>query len=479
MFLAIIFFSACLSTQAETNNSLKLQAQDPISISDIKIEELFYKKHLNTDYNPIKLEASLSEPIDVSIEDVLAKAIENNLNLKIAKYKTKAARWKFWNSFGNLLPDLSLNASKQKRDGTFYINSAFQAPIDETITSAGLRLNYRAFNGGASTFLALSDKYFKAQADAQEESQFNLTILEAVSFYLDLLQAQASLNTNLKTLERAKANYDLADKYLRAGKGTKFDLLQADARLARAQQELISQEALFRSTEIDLAEHLNIDLASALQVKSQEVSKVHLIDEDLPIQDFLKTAFKNNPDIRAALKNKKAISKQSFSTLAAFFPSLDLYFDLSGTGAQFDDLFRVTTLGFDLNYNIGEGLGVNAVAKALESKAVLKQAELAYLKELVTIEKNLRKSYLEFQAAKSLLEATEKEYSASKESYRLSQLRYQNGIEIFANLLDRESDLSRAQLNLIKATTDYNLSQIKLSYDMGDIDTKHIIESGI
>ena len=452
---------------------------DSVRIEDINIEELFYKKHLNTDYKPIKLEASLTEPIDLSIQDIIAKAVENNLNLKIAKQNTRAAKWKFWNKFGDLLPDLNFNLNKQNRDGTFYLNSNFQSPIDETIASAGMRLNYRAFNGGASTFLTMSEKYFREATNFKELSQYNLTLLDSVTFYLELLKAQASLSSNLKSLERAQANYELVQKFLKAGNGTKFELLQADAQRARAQQELINQEANFRNAEINLSEHLNIALSSALHINSDQVKKVTLIDETIPVKEFLKTSFKENPDIQAALRNKRAIAKQSLSTYSSFLPTIDLYFDLSGTGAEWSDLFSVATLGFDANYTIGEGLGVNAVSRTLESKANLKRAELEYLQEMQRIEKALRVAYLNFQRAKSILEASHKEYIAAKEAYRLSQLRYKNGLEILTNLIQREEDLSESQLNLINATTDYNLSQVRMAFDMGIINSKDIVDSGI
>jgi outer membrane protein len=450
-----------------------------VDISEINIEELFYKKHLNTDYHPIKLEASLSEPINLTIEEIIAKAIENNLNLKIAKQNTRQAKWKFWNSFGNLLPDLSFNARKENRDGTFYLNSNFQAPIDETIASAGLRLNYRAFNGGASTFLALSEKYFKQAANDQEKSQFNLTLFDSVKYYLELLQAQAALNTNLKALERAKANYDLTQKFYKAGNGTKFDVLQADAQLARAQQDLISQEASFRNSEINLSEHLNMELNSALKIDLDKLNVISLIDDTIPIEDFLETSFEKNPDINSALKNKRAVAKQSLSNLSAFMPTIDIYFDHSGTGAEWSDLFSVTTVGIDANYTIGEGLGFNAVARNLEAKALLEKAELNYKKEVQRIEKALRLAFLNYQKSKSILYASEKEFQASKEAYRLAKLRYENGIEILANLLERETELNRSQLNLINATTEYNLNQIKLAYNMGTINIDQILASGI
>jgi outer membrane protein TolC len=452
---------------------------DALEFDKVQIEELFYKKHLNTDFSPIKTDANLKNTVEISISDILATSIENNLNLKMAKQNSKAAKWQFVDSFANMLPDLQLYAAKQKRDGTFYLNSNFQGAIDETISSAGLRLNYRAFNGGASSFLAMAQKYYKKSIEAKEKSSYNLTLLDSVTFYLKLLSANASLNTELKALERAKTNYDLALQYLDSGSGTKFDLLQADASLAKAQEALIIAEANLRKSQIDLAQHLNLPLDRAFKLAKYKIEKIDLIDNNIQFEDFLSSSFANNPDIKSALEHKKAVAKENLAKNSLFLPSLDLYFDVSGTGQEWTELYGVTTLGLSANYNIGEGLGLNALSQKIKAKALYEKAKLEYEQEKQNIEKALRIAYINFQRSKSILEASQKSYKASQEAYRLSLLRYKNGIEIFADLLDHQTDLTKAQLVLITATIDYNISQARLLYDMGEINPQQILASGL
>ena len=166
-----------------------------------------------------------------------------------------------------MLPDFSMVASSQKRNGTFYLNNNFQNQIDQTISSAGLRFNYRVFDGGTTTFLAWSEKFYRQSTEAREQAQYNRVILDTVKFYLDLVREQVSLATKLKALERSKANLDLTSKFLEAGKGTQYDSMQAEANLAKAQQELIQTEADYRISQINLAEHLNIPLGNMMKIK--------------------------------------------------------------------------------------------------------------------------------------------------------------------------------------------------------------------
>ena len=156
-----------------------------------------------------------------------------------------------------------------------------------------------------------------------------------------------------------------------------------------------------------------MELDAALKIGISKLNVISIIDDEIPIEEFLKTSFEKNPDINSALKNKKAVARQSLSNISAFLPTIDIYFDHSGTCAEWSDLFSVTTLGFDANYTIGEGLGLNAVSRNLEAKALLEKAELEYKIEVQKIEKALRLAFLNYQKSKSLLYASEKEYHAS------------------------------------------------------------------
>ena len=60
------------------------------------------------------LSVSHTEAIDLNLEEILAKAIENNINLQIAKANTKEAKWKFWEKIAKL--QLPIDSAKISRD---------------------------------------------------------------------------------------------------------------------------------------------------------------------------------------------------------------------------------------------------------------------------------------------------------------------------------------------------------------------------
>ncbi|MCE2928001.1 MAG: TolC family protein [Candidatus Caenarcaniphilales bacterium] len=477
-FLATNFFLPALAV--DTNLKIEDDIFDysissylkTIKVQKSKLEDLFKVPKF-------KLEANYSESVTVSFEDILAKAIENNLNLNIAKQNSKIAKWNYYSKFGDALPDIILSANYQKREGTFYLNSNFANTIDEGVASAGFRVNYRLFNGGTTLFLLLAEKYYRRATEAQEKASYNLVLLEGSELFFDLIREKMALATKLKILEQAKANHALALKFVNAGTGTKYDLLQTEARLARVEQDLINEQANLRLSQIALASHLNMPLYTPIDLAEELVPQLKIVDESLEINEFIKTAFEQNPNILAAIEARKAAYKEAYSTVGDFLPKVDIFYDVTGGGEDFGNLNKINTIGFASQYNIGDGLGLNAASHYKESRNKAQRAQLLYEQEMQSIEKGLRISFINYQKSKSLLEASFKELNAAQEALRLARLRYENGVEILTNLVSREKELSEAEFNLIDSTISYNTAQLRLLYNMGSLSVEKLLAGRI
>jgi outer membrane protein TolC len=452
------------------------------TLEDNKINprELFSKNHLDTDYSPLKLESSFAEPYILDLKEVLSRSLSDNINLQISEQDSLIAKWRFWNQFSEALPDIDLNANKQNLDGTFYLNSRFKTEIDENRTQANFRVSYRIFNGGSTALMILAERLYKNSIEQKSLDKYNETLLNSVLLYNEVLEKQLTLSTRLKAFKEAKTNLDLTKKYFKAGTGTKFDVVQAEARLAVAQQQLILEESNYRSSSIKLAQHMNIALLTPLYLDSKDNSPVlkafQIIDQDLEAEEFIKIAFENNPRIKSALEAKKAAFREGLSKIGDFLPKFDIYADFLGSGEEIDELNNVTTLGVQATYEIGEGLGLSPVSDLMGSKAKVKKAELQYKQELLEIEKDLRLAFLEFQRSKSFIEASLKELIAAQESYKLSKIRYENGIDLLSNLIEKETELSDAEIKFILSINSYNNSQVKLAYELGTISIQDILE---
>ncbi|MCH2226770.1 MAG: TolC family protein [Candidatus Caenarcaniphilales bacterium] len=461
-------------------HKLSLNREVKNEFEPIKFETLFYQAHIEANnYYPIHLDTQFDKPIEIGIEQVIEEAVLNNLDYQIAKLDSKIAKWEFWEKFSDNLPDFSFNFVDRTLDGTFFINSGFQAPIDESIASRGFRFDYRAFNGGTTLFLTVAERYFRKAAQEQEEEVYNFTLYESARLYNLLLNSQLQVSSKSKALESAKLNLNLSEKFYKAGTGTKLDLMQAEAQVANRHKELIDSEADFRIAEIELANHIKYPLASILKAHDDDITVYNLVSEDLEMEEFVSQAKTNNPQIKRNLSLKKAAFNQGLSKIGNFLPKLDLFAEQTGNGAELGDLATVDTYGFNFSLEVGQNMGVGNFSDFMKSRNEVKRARLALEQEERRIETELRTAYIRFQQAKSAIIASEKEMLASKEALRLSKLRYQNGLEIFNDLTQKESEYFESQSKYINNVTLYNVAQARIIYLMGNINITDILSQNL
>lgn len=447
---------------------------EEIAERKIDITKIFYENSFGVE--PIKLEASLYELEYVELSDVIAKAIENNLNLLISHQDSLAAKWAFWKQATNFLPDLSLEAKKERLDGVFFIVQGLQTDIEQDRASAFVRFDYRAFDGGKRAFLTWAQRHFQRAADAREKNSYNETVRDAIILYNDLYKAQINLSNKLKALERTSTDLNLAKKFHEAGVGTKFAVYQAEASFAVAEQRLAEEQRNFRIAEILLAEHLNLALMSPLKVHEDDLRKFELVAEDLTMEEFLKIAFEKNPNIKTALENKKAAYKEAFAIFGDLLPKVDLFAEVAGFGEEFSDLNRLDTYGITTSFNFGRGMGTHLITNLMQAKAKAIKAKLEYQRERQVIEKNLRVAFLNLQRSRAIVRASRKELVAAKEALRLSRLRYRNGVGVFKDVVDKQDDLTQVEGRFIDSITDFNNSQVRLAYEMGYIDFSSLLQ---
>ena len=465
------------------NGSLQMESKENDNSGPIKLNidkedlnEIF--SHNGDALKPvIKLEVSNFDPKSLSLHDIIYEAIDRNLDLKIAEKDSMVAKWGFWQEFSNALPDVTANIGIQNLDGTFYFFNSLRGSVDETQRYANLRGDWRAFDGGKTALLILAEKYIKKSADQNKLNQFNLTILNSIELYNALLLTQSSLASRNKAFEEAKTNLNLTKSYYEIGTGTYYEFLQAKARFASAKQSLITQKSQFRKAQISLARFLNIDLEEQFFIEKIAVEQFQIIDPEMSFDSFKSISKENNPLLKQALYNEKAARRTNYASYGDYLPKLDLFAQMSALGSGFNDLNNVTTIGGELTIDFGDGLGLFSVSENLITKNQLDKSKLTRRNTELMVESELRNSYLDYETAESNIVQARELLKASEEALRLSRMRYENGIEIINDLVQNETALSNAEVNMISSITEFNNAQAKLAYLMGDIDITKILQN--
>ncbi len=273
--------------------------------------------------------------------------------------------------------------------------------------------------------------------------------------YQDIKNKKFTLDLSITSLENAKAKLD-------AGIGTIFEVLEAEAQLSRDKQSLNEKKIEHEINKISLKEILNIKGDFETNKEQNLIGFWH---------HKLNKNINEGLDKNLSLKNlnlQKSIKKsQANSFLAQNQPNIFISNSLSSTFSKGDSLATnidseksgsnyTNTISLNFAWSIFDG-GQNK--NSYKSKIADAEAEkYAYenLKNVLTT--SISKAYLNLKLNEEKIISSLKEIESSRESVRLSRLRYDVGISTLKDVLVLQSELSNAKSKYINAIYNYNLN---------------------
>jgi outer membrane protein TolC len=475
---------------------------------------------------PIRLEASYTEPI--SLKDVLLYAVDNNLAIRISKTNVESTRWQAIGAYGGFAPNILMNYQSQYLQGISVIGGVIPAEFKTPNVSTSAGLQYFGFQGGRVLFNSLASYHtFKAAKHAYQGS-INDVLLNSSIGYFNLLRNQALLQIQTRAVEVSRAQVALNNQLQTAGTGTKFQVLQSETQLASDEQNLLNQEVALRASSIDLATLLNLNATVNLLAVEQEVRKIRLVDPELDINDLLRLAVLNRPELKQFEHLRIAAARNIQVQCASLYPQFQFFASVAGNGPTLGKTYQVIpgslqtvalqnsvippngtpvilpgqggllsaiqngfpvynaaqvfippekisrqvgksyTIGFRVDWNY-QNAGIPAAANTLAAKALARQSMLRENQELMTVLQQVRESYLTSQTAERQIEVTTKAVISSAEELRLARVRLANGVGTNIDVINAQRDFTTALVNKADAIIQFNIAQAQLVHDVGII----------
>jgi len=273
--------------------------------------------------------------------------------------------------------------------------------------------------------------------------------------YQDIQNKKFTVNLSTTSLDNAIAKLD-------AGIGTKFEVLEAEAQLSRDKLSLNEKKIEHKINKISLTEILNIKEDYEIN-KEQNLTGFwnhrlnkninEGLDKNLSLKNLLlqKSVKKNQAKSFLSQNKPNIYISNTFASTFSKGDSLSANIDSEESGSNYTN-----TISLNFAWKIFDG-GQNK--NSYKSKiADAESDKYAYknLKNVLTT--NISKAYLNLRLNEEKIISSLKEIESSKESVRLSRLRYDVGISTLKDVLIRQSELSNAKSKNINAVYNYNLN---------------------
>ncbi len=405
---------------------------------------------------------------DERLQKIITIALENNRDLQSAALNVKRARAMYRIQRSELLPKFNAIAGA----GRERISASSHRGMGEDVGS--LTTDQYEVNLGITSWeidffgriRSLNQRAMEAYL-ATEQARRSVRILlisEIANVYLSLAADREKFQLARSTLASQQAAYNLIKRRFEAGLATRLELYQAQTRVDAARVDVprfVEQVARDKNALQFLA---GKPLPADLYLESlTEISPMEKIFVGTPSDVLL-----NRPDIRQAESVLKAAYANIGAARAAFFPRISLTTSYGTASEELSDLFESGSRAWMIaSQGILPVFDPRIWAALKVSKVEREMALVRYEGAIQAAFREVADALAQKGTLQDQIAAQMSLVGAASETYRLSNMRYEKGADIYLNVLDAQRFLYAAQQDLVSVQLADLANQVKLYAVLG------------
>lgn len=403
--------------------------------------------------------------IEPRLQKVIALALQNNRDLRVALLNIEKAQGQYQIQRANLLPQ---------------INGTAGATIQHTpadLTGTGQARTSRQYNVGLGVssyeldlfgrVRSLKDQaleQYLATEQARRSTQISL-VAEVANAWLTLAADRERLKLAQETLTSQLASYQLIERRFEAGASSQLDLRQAQTRVESARVDIALYTA--KAAQSENALNLLVGAPVTADLMPAELGNIAAVQE-LPV-GLPSDVLLSRPDILAAEHRLKSANANIGAARAAFFPRIGLSASFGTASVKLTDLFQPGSAAWNFMPQVSVPLfdaGSN-LANLKVSKADRDIVVAQYEKAIQTAFREVADALASNGTLDQQLKAQQALTEATLDSYRLSEARYNRGVDSYLSVLDSQRSTYSAQQNLISTRLTKLSNQVTLYKVLG------------
>ncbi|OSN01654.1 channel protein TolC [Lonsdalea britannica] len=404
----------------------------------------------------------------ISFADTLKDAIENTLNthpeISAASNSRHSAERNVRAAQGGYLPSISLNAGIGKENLDTPSTRAQNSNNDIlTRRETSINLSQMVFDGFETSNTVAQQK---ATVNSRAYKTLNTSearALDAVQAYLDVLQRHEFLRLAEENLSTNQRIYDQIKLRSEQGVGRLADLEQAEARVAQARNNVLTEQTNLTDAESNYFSVVGKEPVG-LQLPSSD-----LLNVPATLVDAKRVMVANSPILKSAESDIEATRKQYEAQKSSFYPKFNVELartldeNVDGTRGKYNEWQAMLRM----RYNLYEGGSTKAT---LESKAFqVKEAEDVRNNTLRQLNEELRLSWSAMNNARQQLPIAQEYAERSRRVRDAYQKQFSLGERTLLDVLDSENERFTAQRRMVEIRFLSLYSQYRLKARMGDL----------
>ncbi len=449
----------------------------------------------------LKKEYSLIDCIDI--------ALKNNLDLKSTILSTNVDAINYKQSKANILPSINGNFNIGVNNGRS-IDPFTNDFINQELTFSNARLNLDAtiFNGFRLINTVRQQRLNKQASEMEIEEAKQTLVLNVTLAYLQVLNGKAVLELANKRLEATMTQFKRLKTLYDEEVGNPADFADIKGQKTMDETSILTSESALNNAKLNLVRLLN--LTDDINVSTTDV----LLDFEsygFSSEEVFDDAMENLATFKAktlrmeAAKKGVNVAKAQFTPEVSFFGQLNTNYSsaaqiFSATGTSVENTGDFVTINnqeipvqtnqtqfegkkigygdqFDNNLNTVVGIAVNIpLFNGFRAKNNVALEKIKVEESLITLERTeqeiknaIVQVHFDMQAAFKRHNSLRRQVEAFEESYRINEIRFNNGASNFLAFITSKNNLDNAKTNLINSKYEYFLRVKVLEFYRGEV----------
>jgi NodT family efflux transporter outer membrane factor (OMF) lipoprotein len=401
---------------------------------------------------------------DPELDRLMELALADNLDLKIALTRIDQARADRRSIRAELFPRIDISAGGQRHQNL------------SPIYARGVRFNLFELGFDAlwevDLFGRLQRRLESATADleaAQEEHAQALVTLtaELARAYVEYRNLQNQLRITRSNLEAQRQTLKLTERLFNEGVGTRHDVVRARAQAENTEAQVPALEAGV----VAMLRQLEVLIGRQPGTLDGELKATAALPMALARQLLISPAetIRWRPDIHVAERRLAAATAMQGAAIAELFPKVSLSAFLGLRNTDIETLFKSAAFSYSTAANLLQPLlNFGRIQAGIDlAEAQQKEAYLAYEKAVLEALRETETSLTRYLKEEVRRQTLARAVADQRESVRLSELRYKEGVITFLDVLDAQRVLYAAEIELARSEAEASTNLIAFYKALG------------
>jgi outer membrane protein TolC len=407
--------------------------------------------------------------LQLTVADVIHRALEYNLGVLLSEQELSHAGGTRWIAFSQLLPNVNAYVAETRQRinleafgfspsnfGLSNVVGPFNT-FDARVTLSQTLVDFRATNETrAETHNVEAARY-------SYRSARNLVVLVAANAYLQVLAADARVQSARAQLQTSQTLYDQAQDLKQNGIIAGIDVVRAEVRLNGERQRLTVSQNEFAKTRLELARVIGLPVGQEFEI-SADLPNVPI--PEMTVEQALEQAYRDRPDYLAAQQRVRAAEASRAAAFSEQLPSVRVNADYGAFGLTARDSVATYSIAGSVTIPIFQG--GRTQGRLAQADADLRQRRAEAEDMRARIYYDVRVAFSDLQATGEQMQVATRSRELANQELTQARDRFSAGVANNLEVVQAQQSVTTADEQYIDALLGYNVSKAVLAQSLGD-----------